>query len=281
MSIFDDYKKNRDFLVCVDSDGCAMDTMDIKHFNCFGPEMIREWHLEEHADAIQKRWNEVNLYEITRGINRFKGLLSALEEVNEKYGPVECLDELKQWVQTTKELSNTALEKVLAERDSLILSKALAWSQAVNSSIRKLPPEDNKPFNGVLDGLKAAHEQADVAIVSSANHEAVTEEWTRFGLIEFTDILCTQEAGTKADCIAELLKQGYDPDRVLMVGDAKGDLDAARSNGVLFYPILVRHETESWEKFTSTVLSEFTGGVYGKSEQEYINAFLKNLGSKS
>ena len=26
-----EFNKNKDFLVCVDSDGCAMDTMDIKH----------------------------------------------------------------------------------------------------------------------------------------------------------------------------------------------------------------------------------------------------------
>ena len=39
-----DFKRQKDFLVCVDSDGCAM---DIKHFNCFGPCMVEEWGLEE------------------------------------------------------------------------------------------------------------------------------------------------------------------------------------------------------------------------------------------
>ena len=34
------FQKQKDFLVCVDSDGCAMDTMDIKHFRCFGPCMV-------------------------------------------------------------------------------------------------------------------------------------------------------------------------------------------------------------------------------------------------
>lgn len=32
-----EYVKKKDFLICVDSDGCAMDTMDIKHIKCFGP----------------------------------------------------------------------------------------------------------------------------------------------------------------------------------------------------------------------------------------------------
>ena len=31
------FNKSKDFLICVDSDGCIMDTMDIKHFKCFGP----------------------------------------------------------------------------------------------------------------------------------------------------------------------------------------------------------------------------------------------------
>ena len=56
------FQKQKDFLVCVDSDGCAMDTMDIKHFRCFGPCMVEEWGLEEWAAPILNRWNAINLY---------------------------------------------------------------------------------------------------------------------------------------------------------------------------------------------------------------------------
>lgn len=31
------YVKKHDYLICVDSDGCAMDTMDVKHYRCFSP----------------------------------------------------------------------------------------------------------------------------------------------------------------------------------------------------------------------------------------------------
>ncbi len=34
-SLTDNFKKKHDLLICVDSDGCAMNTMDIKHFTCF------------------------------------------------------------------------------------------------------------------------------------------------------------------------------------------------------------------------------------------------------
>ena len=55
------FQKQKDFLVCVDSDGCAMDTMDIKHFRCFGPCMVEEWGLEAWEKPILDRWNEINL----------------------------------------------------------------------------------------------------------------------------------------------------------------------------------------------------------------------------
>ena len=69
----------------MDSDGCVMDTMRIKHVHCFGPCLVREWELWRHEEAILSRWNEINLYSPTRGINRFKGLAMALKEINDEY----------------------------------------------------------------------------------------------------------------------------------------------------------------------------------------------------
>ena len=34
-----------------------------------------------------------------------------------------------------------------------------------------------------------------------------------------------------------------------MIGDAPGDMKAARANGALFFPINPGHEDESWERF--------------------------------
>ena len=92
-------------------------------------------------------------------------------------------------------------------------------------------------YAGAAEGLAAAHQFADVAMVSSANRDAVEEEWGKFGLLEHTDIVLAQDVGSKAACIAEMLKFGYDPNKVVMVGDAPGDRDAARFNGAMFYPI--------------------------------------------
>lgn len=278
--IFDSFEKKHDFLICVDSDGCAMDTMDIKHFRCFGPCMIEVWDLYAHEEALLARWNEINLYTMTRGINRFKGLAIALKEAQDTYADVqiEDLDTFLCWTETTKELSNRAIEAALAEKESKSLQMALEWSNRVNAAIQQLPEEENLPFEGVGDGLAAAHAAADVAIVSSANAGAVKEEWTRHALIEHTDIMLAQDAGTKAYCIGKLLEKGYQKDCVLMIGDAPGDQKAAEENGVHYYPILVKKEKLFWERFLSEGLEKFLSGTYaGGYEEERIREFLENL----
>ncbi len=276
---FEDFVKRHDYLVCVDSDGCAMDTMDCKHIHCFGPCMVKEWGLEQWKEPILERWNEINLYSVTRGINRFKGLNIMLTEVNGKYTPIDRLEDLTAWVNSGAAPSNDAIQRAIDETDSSMLKKALSWSKAVNAAIVELPEELKKPFEGAEEGLAAASEFADVAIVSSANRDAVVEEWTKFELLDHVDIMLAQDMGSKAHCIAEMLKFGYDPDKVLMVGDASGDRDAAEQDGVHFYPILVRHEADSWAELRDTGLEKLKTGDYSGYEKEKISEFLKNLGA--
>ena len=273
-----DFQKRHDFLVCVDSDGCAMDTMDCKHIHCFGPCMVAEWGLREWEKPILERWNVINLYSMTRGINRFKGLSMALTEINAQYTPIADLADLQAWVDSGAAPSNDALQKAIDETGSPILKKALNWSKAVNESINSLPEELKKPFPGAKEGLAAAARFADVAIVSSANRDAVLEEWTKYELLDHVDIMLAQDCGSKAHCIAEMLKFGYASDHVLIVGDAPGDQDAAAQNGVYYYPILVRHEGESWAELREAGFARLQSGTYSPYEKERIAAFLKNLG---
>lgn len=274
----DTFRKTKEYLVCVDSDGCAMDTMDIKHFNCFGPCMVAEWGLQQWQAPILERWNQINLYTMTRGVNRYKGLAMALSEINKQYRPIEDLDTLVRWAETSRELSNGALEKAIAEHpDSVSLPKALAWSKAVNASIDQIPMSDKKPFAGVAEALALAHQTADVAIVSSANLGAVLDEWELYGLLDHVDIICAQDAGSKAYCISELAKKGYAADHILMCGDAPGDKAAAEKNGVFYYPILVRHEAESWADFALALEKLENGSYAGAYQDERNQAFLDNL----
>lgn len=281
MSIFDSFKKKHDYLVCVDSDGCVMDTMNCKHFNCFGPCMVAEWGLEEWQDEILARWNVINLFSMTRGINRFKGLALALSEIDKQYKAIDGIDALVHWAETAPALSNGALAKAAEDAESedarLVLKKALAWSVAVNAAIVKLDESLKIPFEGALEGLRAAHEFADVAMVSSANRDAVLEEWAKFGLLEHTDIVLAQDVGSKAACIAEMLKFGYDKGKVVMIGDATGDCDAAEKNGVYYYPILVNHEKESWDEAITTGFEKLKNGGFAEYGFEKKREFLENL----
>ncbi len=277
MSVFQEFRKNKDYLVCIDSDGCAMDTMNIKHIRCFGPCMVDEWELDEWRDEILDRWNEINLFSMTRGINRFKGLAMMLTEVDEKNCAIEGIKSLNTWASDAPELSNAALEKMHGV--NRIFDKALSWSKAVNTAIEALPQDEIRPFEGVKEAFVKIHESCDIAVVSSANPEAVKAEWERFGLLEYVDIICTQDMGSKAYCIGEILKKGYDRDRVLMCGDAPGDEKAASDNGVLFYPILVNHENESWHDITGEPLASFLSGTYRSRYQEKMtDVFRENLG---
>jgi len=283
MSVFENYVKKHDYLVCVDSDGCAMDTMNCKHIHCFGPCMVEEWGLEEWRAPILKRWNDVNLFLMTRGINRFKSLAQVLGEVHKLCTPIEGINVLQAWAENAPALSNDGIIEAIAACEDpagkKCLEKALSWSKAVNAAIETLPEELKHPFPGAKEGLAAAAQFADVAIVSSANRDAVVEEWTKFELLDHVDILLTQDCGSKSFCIGEMLKFGYEPDHVLMVGDAPGDCEAAEENGVWFFPNLVKQEKESWTELQEHALNKLADGSFGGLYQDTRKQeFLTNLG---
>lgn len=274
---FSEFTRRHDYLICIDSDGCAIDSMDIKHIRCFGPCMVEEWKLEKYRDEILARWNQINLYSMTRGINRFKGLAKALSEIDEKYVKIEDVNVLIRWTEESDELSNAALKKAAEDTENICLEKALRWSEAVNKAIGELPEEEVRPFDNVKETISRLHDTCDIAIVSSANYEAVKEEWSRFGILEYIDVLLAQNAGSKKSCIGRLLTWGYEKEHVMMVGDAPGDMEAAKGNGVFYYPILVGNEAKSWSGLEEAA-GKLKEGTYGSEYQSEVEtAFIKNL----
>ena len=159
--------------------------------------------------------------------------------------------------------------------DAGMLLSNLKYGQELIVNIRK----DQNPFSLFQkEALEYAHQYGDIAIVSSANRQAVVEEWERYHLLEHVDIILAQDAGTKAHCIRELVKKGYDKEHVLMVGDAPGDCDAAEGNGVHYYPILVNHEKESWDEAIAVAFGKLQSGEYAVYGAEMKQKFLQNLG---
>lgn len=273
-----DFRKEKDYLMCIDSDGCAMDTMDVKHIRCFGPEWIKTYGLEKYETEALEYWNKINLYSGTRGINRFKGLALGLQEMERRGAVIEGLDRFVRWTEEAKELSNPALLIECQKVRNTCMELALLWSIHVNLSITELPKID-KPFPNVKAAMEEMEQCADLAAVSSANGQAVEEEWIKHDLKKHTKVLLSQEAGSKAFCISELLKKGYAPDKVCMVGDAPGDRDAAFANHVWFYPIVVRKEGESWRKLKEEAYPRLLSGKFDEAYQrELLVAFNEALG---
>ncbi len=262
-----------EYIFAVDSDGCAMDTMTYKHELFFGPLAADKFEVKDR-ETFQRNWEDINLYTTTRGVNRFEGLMLSLQSVD--YDEIN-VDNLYRWVEESESLSNDALEAEIEKNDSQDLKLALEWSIAVNDNVAKAEGHD-KPFPGALDGLAKMAELGDVYVVSSANREAVEDEWERHGLMAHVDDLYCQDRGKKADVLAGFISEGTDAHKILMIGDSPGDLEAAEKNGTWFFPILVGDEEASWEKFRMEIADKFVNGEFTKEDHEYYKEqFWSNL----
>ncbi|MGN1002947.1 MAG: HAD family hydrolase [Oscillospiraceae bacterium] len=268
----------KDYLICIDSDGCAIDSMECKHRLCFGPCLVDTWQLDPWREELLERWNQINLYSMTRGINRFLGLEMLLTEVDASRRKIDGLTEYSAWCRETGTFSNDAVREQIERNRHPIFAQVLDWSRRVNQRITEISPEI-RPFAGVGEILEQMHSRAEIAIVSSANPQAVREEWTRFGFMDSVDHVMAQDAGTKADCIRARMAAGYDGAHTLMVGDAPGDARAAAENGAFFYPILAGHEEASWRRLREEALPRLFSGGYGEAYQAaLLESFYKNLG---
>lgn len=272
------FEKKHDHLLCIDSDGTVIDAMNVKHNRCHGLSFIEEWGLEEHAEAVQRIWNDINLYEKTRGINRFLALNEMLQRMEGVYlhtRPEELAD-YRAWIQEG-DLSNKSLQARMEWDDNPLLQKAIRWSKSLNARIAQLTPADKPPFPHVREALAYARGKADISVISSSNMAAIREEWGAYGLLDFLSVMTSQEIGTKDECVARMIEKGYKPENILMIGDAWPDVNAARSNGVWYYPILTRREGESWTEFKQTYFDRFLQDGYGDCQQELMDRFEQNF----
>lgn len=273
-------KEIKDFLVCIDSDGCAMDTMNVKHYEAFGPEFVKIMDVEEQKENVLKRWNKTNLFSHRRGINRFLGFLDGLEYINENIRPVEEIEVFQNYIDNDGKLSIDGMEDAYEKIKSNIFKKAIDWSYNVNDAIEKIPREKNKPFDNVLPTLKEIAKKANIVVISSATEDAIKQEWSKAGLMDYIDAVFTQEFGTKTESIAHAVAQGnYEKHKVIKIGDALGDLQAARDNNVYFYPIIAKKEEQSWINFRDEYFQKFIMGEYNQVQDKLINKFISELDS--
>lgn len=261
------FRKTRDFFIGIDSDGCAFDTMEVKHKECFIPRIIEYYGLSAISKYTREAAEFVNLYSVWRGINRFPALtktfdlLAGRSEVARRHVELPELRGLRAWIGRETKLANPTLEAEVAATADPDLVQALAWSKAVNTTIGAMV-KNVPPFPFVRESLEAMAGKADVMVVSATPSEALQREWDEHDLARHVGLICGQEQGSKKEHLKIAAAGRYDPARVLMVGDAPGDLEAARANGVLFFPIEPGREDASWRRFHDEALPRFLDGAY-------------------
>lgn len=151
-----DFTKKREFLICMDSDGCVMDTVRIKHSTVMCPELIRVFALDDHADFITAAWDEINLHTITRGISRFESVRLVFDRLKNRGIEIPGSEDIAAWVDTATELSTASLQRELQKTGSLALRKLQEWNNACNRRIQALEPTF-EPFPGVEESLRQLH----------------------------------------------------------------------------------------------------------------------------
>jgi len=277
--VLEDLKPTKEFFVGIDSDGCVFDTMEIKQKECFCPNLIKHYHLQKISKYARETWEFVNLYSKTRGANRFVTLLKTFEllaerpEVKARNAELLDLTSVAEWVKKETKLGNPALKKYAAEVNNEIINLTLKWSLDVNETIADIV-HDVPPFPLVKESLVKINEKADAMVVSQTPVEALQREWEEHNIDNFVRIIAGQEYGTKTEHIKYGAKGKYPDEKILMIGDAPGDLKAAKSNGVLYYPINPGHEEISWARFYNESLDKFFNGTYaGEYEEKLIKEF--------
>lgn len=279
-----DIKPTNKYVVCVDSDGCVFDNMDLKHKECFCPATVNVWDLQGVSRYVRESAEYVNLYSKMRGTNRFPALVETLnrtfeyKEVQERGLKKPDLSALEDWIKETKELSANGLRKYIESNNSVdkVLKTAHEWSTEVDRNIEHIV-RNVVPFPFVKETLEQISKYCDIVIVSATPYDAIVREWEEHDLLKYANVVTGQEHGTKTNIIKQLTKH-YKPENMLMVGDAPGDYQAAKDNNVVFYPIIPMHETKSWDDLNNKAFEMFLKGTYGESLMgEKVKSFFNVL----
>ena len=265
--------RQHDFLVAIDSDGCAFDTMELKHKECFIPHTINSYNLQAVSKYAREAAEFVNLYSKSRGINRFPALVETLQWLQKRPAviarniQIAIPAALIQWIDTESKLGNPALAARVQETNDPALQQALDWSEKVNETVAQIV-RGVPPFPGVRECLEKLSSQADQIVCSATPNEALRAEWSEHGIDTFVQAICGQETGTKKQTLANAAK--YDPNRVLMIGDAPGDYRAAAANQCLFFPINPAAEEASWKRLLEEGIEHFLNGSFAGDYQTVL-----------
>jgi phosphoglycolate phosphatase-like HAD superfamily hydrolase len=280
-----DFQPQYEYFVGIDSDGCAFDTMGIKQRECFCPWLIGYFGLQPVAQAARECKDFADLFSKTRGANRHKTTQRIIAEllpthplVKTRKFQVPDYPHYFAWVDDPNSLlSNDGLKKAIQEAiDTNVkqeLEHALAWSEKVNEAIAQIV-KGMPPFPYVRESLEKMKGKADMIVVSQTPTEALTREWQEHDIDQYVEVIAGQEMGTKTEHIKYAAGGRYPEDKILMIGDAPGDMKAAKGNNALFLPINPGNEEASWQRLYEEAFDKFVNGEYaGDYEAKLIAEF--------
>ena len=280
-----DFEPKHKFFVGIDSDGCAFDTMGIKQRECFCPWLIGYFGLQPVAQAARECKDFADLFSKTRGANRHKTTKRIISELLPNHPMTKVRNftvpqypHYFAWVDDGDSLlSNDGLKQAIdAATDpeaKAELEHALAWSEKVNEAIGQIV-KGLPPFPYVRESLEKIQPLADVIVVSATPNEALAREWEEHDIAKYVEVIAGQEMGKKAQHLDYATTGRYEKNHVLMVGDAPGDMKAARANDALFYPINPGDEVLSWKRFCDEAFDKFLNSEYaGEYEAKVIAEF--------
>lgn len=273
------YVSRHDRMVACDSDGCVFDVMDLKHTECFCPAFIKHFRLQRCARQAREVWEFVNLHSRTRGSNRFQAVGLALKFLTVRPEVialgVEFMEfgRLHDFLAKTEALGEPALVRAVGETNDPALCAMLEWTRESNVAIAAMC-RGLGPFAGSREGVRAAAARADLVVVSQAPRKTLIDEWTHAGLSEGAAFIAGQEFGGKAAQIRQAMDGRYPADKVLVVGDAPGDQQAAEAVGAKFFPIIPGDETGSWRRFVEEGFPRFVHGEFDSAYQKKLNDFF-------
>lgn len=276
------FKPRFETFVGIDSDGCIFPTMEIKQKQCFHALIISIWKLEPIEKALREAAEFVNLNSIHRGQNRFPCLLKTFELLRDhpdaRRSAVQLppTDSLRKFCESGLPLGNPALEKWVATSQDPELKRLLDWSLAVNLAVAE-KVKNIKPFRGVTESLGKIRAHSDAICVSQTPTEALVREWEEHQLLDYVGIIAGQELGTKTEHLSMATRGRYHAERVLMIGDAPGDMKAAIAVGAHFFPINPGHEEASWACFHQEAYDRFLSGRYDAAYEAALTAQFQAL----
>jgi phosphoglycolate phosphatase-like HAD superfamily hydrolase len=243
------------------------------------------------AAAARECLEFADLFSKSRGANRHHSLQRILTELLPSHPVVKTrkfkvpqLPHYFAWVDDPDStLSNEGLKQAIARAGDEArqeFERVLKWSERSDWAIEKIVA-NIPPFPFVRESLQKIEGKADVIVISATAGAALVREWNEHDLAQYVAVLAGQEMGTKAQHLQYATKGRYAENHVLMVGDAPGDLKAAKASHALFFPIIPGLEDESWRRLYNEALDRFFRGQYaGAYERKLAEEFDRRLPEK-